>query len=56
VSASDRDFAIVLSKQAVALYFQGKFTEAAALAIRDKALGPSHPVVAGSLNNLGPAS
>jgi hypothetical protein len=51
VGVSDRDFAIVFSK-VVALYFQGKYREAAALAISEKALGPSHPDVAQSLNDL----
>jgi len=46
-----------LNQEAVALYHAGKFSQAVpllrrALAIREKALGPEHPDVATSLNNL----
>ena len=46
-----------LNKEAVALYRAGKFSQAEApskrsLAIWEKALGPEHPYVATSLNNL----
>ena len=46
-----------LSKKVVELYRAGKFAEAVplakqALAIREKALGPESPYVAGALNNL----
>src|SRR6202521_4695264 len=46
-----------LNKQVIELYRAGKYAEATplaerALAIREKALGPDHPDVAQSLNNL----
>ena len=46
-----------LNQQVIQLYQQGKYTEAVliakeVLAIREKALGPDHPDVAQSLNNL----
>jgi tetratricopeptide (TPR) repeat protein/CHAT domain-containing protein len=46
-----------LNQQAIALYQQGRYAKAEllyrrALAIREKALGPSHPDVAKSLNSL----
>src|SRR5262249_9645477 len=51
------DEASQLNKQFEKLYSQGKFREALphaerALALRDKTLGPMHPDVAESLNNL----
>jgi tetratricopeptide (TPR) repeat protein/CHAT domain-containing protein len=46
-----------LNRQAVALYQQGKYTEAIelakrSLAIRERELGPGHPDIGTSLNNL----
>ena len=55
--AQDLDEAAALNQQVTQLYKQGRFSEALplaqrALAIREKALGPDHPGVAESLNNL----
>src|ERR1700733_9551730 len=51
------DEAAQLGKLVVQLYGEGKYREAVApaeraLALREKALGPNHPDVANSLNNL----
>jgi tetratricopeptide (TPR) repeat protein len=51
------DRAEQLNQQVVQLHQQGKYTQAIALAkealrIREQALGPTHPQVATSLNNL----
>lgn len=52
------DDAVALNAEVQRLYLAGKYVEATAiakrsLAIREKALGPNHPDVATSLNNLG---
>ena len=54
---SDLETAGRLNQQALKLYEEGRYREAVpiaerALAIREKALGPEHPDVAASLNNL----
>jgi tetratricopeptide (TPR) repeat protein len=51
------DEATELSKKVIELYDAGQYSDAIpvaqqALAIREKALGPDHPDVASSLNNL----
>ena len=56
-AAAQEDQAAALDKRYMELYRTGKFSEAVplaqqALAIREKALGPDHPDVAASLNNL----
>ncbi|HWO20054.1 MAG TPA: tetratricopeptide repeat protein [Kofleriaceae bacterium] len=55
---ADLDEATRLDKEVESLYRGGKFQEAVPLAerslkLREKALGPTHPLVAASLNNLG---
>src|SRR5262245_66241105 len=50
-------YAVALNKLGIVVQAQGKYTEAEglfkrALAIREKALGPNHPDVAQTLNNL----
>jgi Flp pilus assembly protein TadD len=57
VQLAQQDEAAALNAKIVELYRAGKFSEAIpmaqrALAIRENALGPSHPYVAQSLNNL----
>jgi hypothetical protein len=54
----DLEHAVQLNGQVLNLRQQGKYTEAVpiakeALDIREKSLGPDHPDVATSLNNLG---
>ena len=54
---SDLARATALNQQAIQLYKEGRYAEATsiakeALAIRERALGPDHPDVAVSLNNL----
>jgi len=54
---SEEDPSESLNKQVVTLYQQGRFSEATEIAeevlqLREKALGPDHPNVAISLNNL----
>src|SRR5712691_4105686 len=56
-SVAQRDEAEALHKQVIELYRAGKYADAIplaqrVLAIREKSLGPDHPNVAQSLNNL----
>ena len=55
--ADHPDYAVALNKLGIVVQAQGKYTEAEglykrALAIREKALGASHPDVGQTLNNL----
>ena len=55
---SEREKAAILNQQMAELYKQKRFPEAVSVAekvlsIKQKALGPEHPEVAQSLNNLG---
>jgi tetratricopeptide (TPR) repeat protein len=56
-ATAQRDEAAALNTRVGQLYQAGKFSEATllaqrALAVREKALGPDHPLVAGTLNHL----